>query len=1091
MKIRFICLFVLLLSFWSHLPSQNIRLPVTNYTIKEYGRDFMAVNYSIILDDRNILYAGNANGILEYDGKSWNFIKVREGAYVFSMAKDLYGNIFIGSQNDFGYLAPDSAGNLIYISLSDSLPEEDRFFTTVWKTYADRNKIYFQAEENIFIFEKNKITTLYPETTFHTSFLVNGRFYVRVRNKGLMDFTSCEPVAIPGGDYFANLGIFAMLPVSNSDNIFLATQERGFFLFNPSEKISAIKPIRTKNDAFLIQAGIFGGILLTDGNYAFNTLNKGVFITDQQGNILKIVNSNSGLAANDVKQIYQDGYQNIWCALNKGISRIDYSSPLSFYKEESGIQGSVNTIIRYHGRLYVGTTNGLYQQKTSSGLTSAIEFSPVRDFSHQVWALAKINGNLIAGTNGGLFIIQDNIARMITGINSFALFSVPEKDWLFVGGNQGLSLFQTKPSYKLLKDFPDITEDIKQIARNNKSYYAGTEIWLGTSLQGAIKVIIYNDLSHRTFKYHGKFDGLKDEGWILPFSLGDSVMFGTRAGMFIFNDEELIKKSLPDSLLGNQKNYRGYFDGSELFNFSSTSPVSGLLEDSERIWIIIDNKINYIPKNQTDTLVSRPYKGIDMGRINYIYPDAARKYWFACDDGLVRYELDHYKNFNQTFNTLIRNVILSNDSSIFNGNYFQPEPDSILAAKISLIQSKESIPVLSHRLNDIQFYYSATFYDDEQKNLFSYKLYGDNDNYSSWSSQNNANFTNLREGNYTFMVKAMNVYGLESEPALYSFTIKPPWYRTPWSYAGYVVAFLLTVFLAIQISIRQLRRKNERLEEIVRQRTAQISAQNVELTRQKKEITDSIHYAERIQNAVLPLKKNIENKIPEYFILLKPRDIVSGDFYWLSDTGLKIIIVAADCTGHGVPGAFMSMLGISFLNKIVNEDKIVEANQILEELREDVIQSLKQTGREGEQKDGMDMALCVIDFENMEMEFAGAQNPLYLIRGNELLETKADRMPVAFYEQMSNFKSHKIPLKQGDCFYMFSDGYADQFGGPDGKKFKYKGLKELLIRIKEKPMSEQKEILDKTILDWANGPDKNGRQYDQVDDILIVGIRIG
>lgn len=1089
MKIRFICFLGILLLFWPHLTPQNIRIPITNYTSKQYGRGYQAVNYSIILDDRNILYAGKENGILEYDGKSWNFINVRLGAYVTSMAKDPSGTIFIGSQNEFGYLAPDSAGNLIYISLSDSLPEEDRFFTTIWKTYADRDKIYFQAEENIFISEKNIITTIYPETEFHTSFLVNGKFYVRERNIGLVDYSSNQPEAIKGGEYFASLGIFAMLPVTNSDNIFIATQEKGFFLFDTKATGSAFKPVKTPNDAFLIQAGIFGGLLLSDGNYAFNTLNEGIIITDQKGNILNIVNSKSGLAVNDVKQIYQDGYNNIWCALNNGISRIDYSSPLSFYKEESGIQGSANTVIRYHGRLYVGTTNGLYQQKTDPGLTSFIEFKPVRNFSHQVWALNEINDVLIAGTDGGLFMIQDNIPRMISGINAFTLFYIPEKDWLFVGGNQGLSLFQTRPSWKLLKDLPDISEDIKQIARNNKSFYDGTELWLGTSLNGAIKIILHNDLSYETFKYYGKNDGLHED-WVLPFSIGDSIVFGTRTGLFRFNDEELIKVLLPDSDRNNPDNYRGFFEGCDFFNHIMTEPVYGLLEDPERIWINISNDIGFIPKNQTDTIVSRPFKGIDMGKINYLYPDEGKICWFACDDGLVRAELDYDKDFNQNFNTLVRSVIISIDSIIFNGNYYYSQPASVITNKITLNQSKESIPVLPHKLNDILFHFSASFYDDEQKNLFSYKLVGDNDNYSTWSSVSIANFTNLDEGDYTFTVKAMNVYGRESEPALFSFTIKPPWYRTPWSYAGYVAAFLLTVFLAIRISVIRLRRKNERLEEIVCQRTAQISAQNVELTRQKKEITDSIHYAERIQNAVLPSLKNIENKIPEYFILLKPRDIVSGDFYWLSDTGMKIIIVAADCTGHGVPGAFMSMLGITFLNKIVNEDKIIEANLILEELREDVIQSLKQTGREGEQKDGMDMALCVIDFENMMMEFAGAQNSLYLIRGNELLETKADRMPVAFYEQMPDFKSHKIPLRQGDCFYMFSDGYADQFGGPFGKKFKYKGLKELLISIKEKPMAEQKELLDKTIREWATGPDKDGRQYDQVDDILIVGIRI-
>ena len=861
------------------------------------------------------------------------------------------------------------------------------------------------------------------------------------------------------------------------------------YLFDPGETNTPFKSLKTKNDNFLIQSGILGGLLLEDGNYAFNTTNEGIIITDQKGSILNIFNTQSGLAVNDVKQIYQDRNKNIWCAHNNGISRIDYSSPLSFYKEESGIRGSAKTIIRYNGLLYAGTTNGLYVQKTGGGLTGSLEFKPIPDFLHQVWILKEIDGNLIIGTDGGFFVMRNNIISMISNINSFTLSYLPEKNWLFVGGEQGLKLFQTKPSWKLIKDFPDIHEDIKHIAERKRSFYEGTELWLGTSLQGAIKVVIHNDLSHKTFKYYGEFDGL-NEGWILPFSIGDSVIYGTQTGLFNFNDEELLKSSLPDSLLNNPENYRGFFEGSVLLKSPIMVPVYELMEDPERIWINIDNEIGYVLKNQNDSIISMPFKGIDMGQINYIYPDADRVCWFAADEGLVRFELDYKKNFNQNFSTYIRRIILSIDSALFNGTYVQPGIDKNIPYRISMTQPAGTIPVLPHSLNDFQCWFSAPFFDDEQKILFSFKLDGYRDEYSNWSSQYTMNYTNLHAGDYTFMVKARNVYGRESEPAIFSFTIKPPWWMTPWAIAGYIAAFLFILYLAIQISLIRLKRKNERLEQLVRQRTAEISAQNVELSRQKKEITDSIHYAQRIQNAVLSSVKNIENRIPEYFILLKPRDIVSGDFYWLSDTGRKIIIVAADCTGHGVPGAFMSMLGISFLNKIVNEDKITESNQILEELREDVIQSLKQTGREGEQKDGMDMALCVIDFDDMTMEFAGAQNPLYLIRDNELVETKPDRMPVAYYEQMSEFTSHKIPLRQGDCFYMFSDGYADQFGGPKGKKFKYKGLKELLITVKEKPMAQQKEILERTIQDWATGPDADGKHFDQVDDILVVGIRI-
>lgn len=1069
--------------------AQNIKLPVTNYTNKEYGRGYQAANLAIILDDRDIVYTGNANGILEYDGSDWNFIRVRRGANVISLSKDSQGTIFVGSQNEFGFLAPDRTGKMTYYSLSDSLPEADRFFTTIWKTYILQNKVIFQADENIFIYENGKIKTIYPETSFHTSFVVNNKFYVRERFKGLTDYTSGDPKPVPGGEFFSNLGIFAMLPVANSDKIFIATQEEGFFMIDPNENQTSLKHVRTLNDPFIIQSGIIGGILLEDGNYAFNTVNEGIIITDQTGKIINIINKQSGLGVNDVKQIYQDRNKNIWCALNNGISRVDYSSPVSFYKEESGIIGSVNTIIRYKDRIFLGTTNGLFLQNKRSSLTESIEFSPLENFSHQVWDLKEIEGDLIAGTNSGLYLIRNNTVRLISNMNAFKLFYKPEKNLLFVGGTQGLSVFQTKPSWKLLKNFSDIHENITNIAENKNSYYKGVELWLGTSLQGAVKVIIYEDLTHKTFKYYGEFDGL-NEDWVFPFPSGDSVVFGTRTGIFCFNDEELIKLSLPDSLRNDPEFTRGYFEGIQFYDHPIITPVYIIREEPERIWINIDNEIGFILKDQTDSIIMQPFRGIDMGEIKFIYPDGDELCWIAAVDGVIRYEMDHKKDFNQPFNVLIRNVSLPGDSVAFNGTFPQQTNDAIIQYRVGLSQPQTLLVDLPFRMNDLRFRFAAPFFDDEEKNLFSFKLDGYDEEFSPWSEQNNINYTNLHEGEYTLLVKAKNVYGRESEPVMFSFSINPPWFRTAWAYVGYALIFLLIVYLAVQISIYRLKRKNERLEQIVRERTAEIRAKNIELERQKKEITDSIHYAQRIQDAVLPGLDTIREKIPEYFILFKPRDIVSGDFYWFSEIDKKIVIVAADCTGHGVPGAFMSMLGVSFLNKIVNEDKITEANHILNDLRENVIQSLRQTGKEGEQKDGMDIGLCVIDFDRMIMEFAGAHNPLYFIRDDELNETKADRMPIAFDDQHAEFTSHQIPLKKGDCFYMLSDGYADQFGGPYGKKFKYKALKELLLNIRDKPMNEQKEILDQTLQEWTSGLDPEGKPYEQIDDILVVGVRI-
>jgi serine phosphatase RsbU (regulator of sigma subunit) len=382
------------------------------------------------------------------------------------------------------------------------------------------------------------------------------------------------------------------------------------------------------------------------------------------------------------------------------------------------------------------------------------------------------------------------------------------------------------------------------------------------------------------------------------------------------------------------------------------------------------------------------------------------------------------------------------------------------------------------------------FFHNEAENLYSWKLEGLKQEWTEWSNRHIAEYINLREGDYTFLVKAMNIYGNESQAASYQFSVNPPWYRTIWAYLLYLLLASAVVYIAIRLGQYRLRKKNERLELIVAERTEEIRTKNKILTIQKEEITDSIQYAERIQRAVLPAEDSLVGYLPEYFILLKPKYYVSGDFYWLAEDNNRIIVAAADCTGHGVPGAFMSMLGVSFLNKIIRENGLCESDKILNELRKNIIAALKSTGKEGEQKDGMDIALCVIDLGSGKLQFAGANNPLYLVRRKELLETRGDKMPVAYYPRSDDFTSHNLQLSPGDVFYLFSDGYADQFGGPKGKKFMNKQFRELLTAISDKPMAEQKRVLEKTVEDWMTISDPPGTHIEQTDDILVIGIRI-
>ncbi|MBE9469442.1 MAG: tetratricopeptide repeat protein [Bacteroidetes bacterium] len=309
--------------------------------------------------------------------------------------------------------------------------------------------------------------------------------------------------------------------------------------------------------------------------------------------------------------------------------------------------------------------------------------------------------------------------------------------------------------------------------------------------------------------------------------------------------------------------------------------------------------------------------------------------------------------------------------------------------------------------------------------------------------------------------------------------------------------FLIVLLFAFVVyrSYRRKRKDNRLLAE-----------KNKQIEEQKQSITDSILYAKRIQQAILPSKKFIDQILPEHFILFRPRDIVSGDYYWLTQKENKIIIAAADCTGHGVPGAFMSMLGVSFLNEIVNKNNVTQANLILNNLREHVKRTLSQTGKQNEAKDGMDMALCVFDLDNSSLQFSGAYNSLYVIRENNkalihdnkpelaslvsedekygLFEVKADRMPVGIYlKEKESFTNNIIKINKGDALYIFSDGFSDQFGGKKGSKFKSKNFKHLLLSIQEKSMSRQKEILNTTIDKWRG-------DLEQVDDIIVFGLKI-
>lgn len=388
---------------------------------------------------------------------------------------------------------------------------------------------------------------------------------------------------------------------------------------------------------------------------------------------------------------------------------------------------------------------------------------------------------------------------------------------------------------------------------------------------------------------------------------------------------------------------------------------------------------------------------------------------------------------------------------------------------------------LNYKEKSVIFNYYSVCLTDPGSVRYRVRLKGAEAGWRPETDQTMAIYPALSPGHYTFMVKASNSFGYWNEtPIEYSFTIKPPFYLSPWFIITVIIVLIFSVISYIKIREQNLIREKKVLETKVEERTAEVVQKSLIIEEKNRDITASIRYAERIQRAILPM----ENTFEETFVLFLPKDIVSGDFYWMHDNGETRFIAAVDCTGHGVPGAFMSIIGYNSLNKVVREYGLTRPSAILDQLNIEVIKSIIQS-QEKEIHDGMDLALIAYDRKSFKLEFAGAYNPLYIVRKGEVIIYKGDRNAIGMsvLEQKKPFTNIAVDISPGDMIYMCSDGYADQFGGSEGAKFKSVNIRRILSEIWSMPVQLQKERLEKEFMDWKG-------DLPQVDDVMFIGTKV-
>ncbi|RPI46138.1 MAG: hypothetical protein EHM46_00930, partial [Bacteroidetes bacterium] len=500
-------------------------------------------------------------------------------------------------------------------------------------------------------------------------------------------------------------------------------------------------------------------------------------------------------------------------------------------------------------------------------------------------------------------------------------------------------------------------------------------------------------------------------------------------------------------------------------------------DDHRYIWVTHRGGLSRIGIEDGHIGIVREEAGIDAGmdfNLNAVFRDHEGVLWFGSSRGVLSYDPDREKGL--------------------------PPPPALTVTRITandrpLDPAREiHLPPGRH---DLRIGFSGISLKDPDGVRYSYYMEGLGDNWSEPFTENQQVFNKVPDGKYKFLLRAMNREGIHTEdPLEISIVIARPLWKRGWFYLLLLMLMTAAVVSVIRQREHHLLMEKEALEQAVRERTGEVVRQKEEIEIQRdaiklqnerirsinKNLTDSINYARRIQQAVFTPPERLHAFFPDHLFIHRPQNIVSGDFLWLGEKEGKVVFTVADCTGHGVPGAFMSMLGITLLNEIVNQPGKQDAGQILDRLKFEIINALRQQELK-ESHDGIDIALCVYDPSAFELQYAGGFNPLILVSRGELTKISADPMPVGIGAISGrNFTRHTFNIRKGDVVYLFSDGYEDQFGGPDDKKFSRGRYRDFLLEIHHLPMEEQKRMLEQSLDAWQG-------DQDQTDDITVLGIR--
>jgi ligand-binding sensor domain-containing protein/serine phosphatase RsbU (regulator of sigma subunit) len=1044
-------LFFILLAFGLQSQTYNFK----NYT-DEDGLPQSYV-YCVSQSNKGFLYLSTGDGFCKFDGNNFKTFSTKDNLaenFINTHFTDSRNITWIGHfQNGVSYLT----GNTFY-----KVKNSEKLETKVNAFAEDRRKNIWVVAQQKGLF---KIDTAFKFLPMQTPLTAN-------INAVYFDLDDEMLSATDEGLFLLKI---------NQKAITTVCAVKGF----EDKKIQCIIPCDTLKNAFWVA-------VQGEGVYKILKAGSCYYIYTQIVNEL-------GSETKNISTMYVDRLHNLWISLlGEGLRKISFKyldiSNVLFITKQNGLSNEyIQSIFQdFEDNMWFGTSGG--------GL---IEM-PINKFSYfmsqgniKSVLVDNTDGTIYTGNDKGLFVLNEkeqNKGVFYNGANGFVNDQVNALMQDSIGniwiGTSENGVFIFNPSSKTFENFSK-KHALKSLSINNiinsKSrniliattdgiYYYNKKdngITLFTTLDGLlhnnVQQLYIDSKSRMWVSSHGAVPYyIKNEEFVMLKGIPEMKFFNINSvtednqgiiwiategdGIYSYDGSDFKKYKLDDGLLSNF----GYFI---------------MADENNAIWVGHKNGLSKKEEGQKTFQHFTKADGLlfPENNINACFKDNNKNLWFGTNTGLVHYDCKTNKINTHEPRTNILGISLN--------NHFYTAAENI------------SVPY-QHYSARIDFIGISLV--DPTKVTYKYRMLG-LDTIWRYTSNRYVEFPRVSEGSYTFQLLACNNDGIwNTASAEIKFEIDLPVWKKSWFYMISFLFLIVLVYFIISWRTKKLVQDRILLEKMVDEKTRLLKEEKelvehvkVQLEEKNKDVTDSINYAKRIQEAILPAKETIFSVFPQAFILYRPKDIVSGDFYWFTETEDYYLIAAIDCTGHGVPGAFMSLIASTLINEIVSDKKIVVPSQILQELNNNIIKVLKQNDSENSSRDGMDMSICRIDKNKSKLVFAGAARPLYFMRNNVLTETKGQGYPIGGHYGLMNltYSDTEIDLQKDDVFYIFSDGYADQFRDGDKKKFTTKRLKTLLTEIAGDDMKNQRDKLNKNFEEWRG-------TGEQVDDILILGIKI-